>query len=253
METAARRARTRERWLQRAERASDAFGLVFVLVMITYVLASLLENRGWGSVALTLATSATSVVALVSSHARPRLVRLALTLSVLTVVLAAVGAASDNHLWLNLATLIQVSLLAVAMGAVLRRVVMAPEVGSRTILGALSVYAVLGILFTFLYGVIDRVQGGPFFEGHPNPTGTDFLFFSYTTLTTTGYGNLVPGGQPGRLTSGLEMMAGQIFLVTLVAGLVSLWRPGEAIRQRRQRRSGEGPPTDTPPASPEAS
>jgi hypothetical protein len=126
------------------------------------------------------------------------------------------------------------------MGAVLRRVVTAPEVGSRTILGALSVYTVLGILFTFLYGVIDRLQGGPFFEGHPHPSSSDFLFFSYTTLTTTGYGNLVPGGQPGRLVSGIEMMAGQIFLVTLVAGLVSLWRPGEAILRRRQQRQGEG-------------
>jgi hypothetical protein len=248
METAARRARTRERWLQRAERVSDAFGLVFVLVMVTYVLASLLDNKGWASVLLTVATSATSVVALTSAHARERVVRVALALSVLTVVLAAIGAASDNHDWLNLATLIQVSLLTVAMGAVLRRVVMAPEVGSRTILGALSVYAVLGILFTFLYGVIDRVQGGPFFEGHPNPAGTDFLFFSYTTLTTTGYGNLVPGGQPGRLIAGLEMMAGQIFLVTLVAGLVSLWRPGEAIRRRRERR-GEESPGDIPPAT----
>jgi hypothetical protein len=237
METASRRVRRRERWLQRAEQASDAFGLVFILVVTTYVLASLLENRGWTSVVLTVATSATSVVALVSSHAQARLVRVALVLSVLTVVLAAIGAAAGNHDWLNLATLIQVSLLTVAMGAVLRRVVMAPEVGSRTILGALSVYAVLGILFTFLYGVIDRVQGGPFFEGHPNPASSDFLFFSYTTLTTTGYGNLVPGGQPGRLVSGLEMMAGQIFLVTLVAGLVSLWRPGEAIRRRREAKT----------------
>jgi hypothetical protein len=247
METASRRARRRERWLQRAERVSDAFGLVFVLVLTTYVLASLLDNRGWTSVVLTVATSATSVVALTSSHARPRLVRVALVLSALTVLLAAIGAASDNHDWLNLATLIQVTLLALAMGAVLRRVVMAPEVGSRTILGALSVYAVLGILFTFLYGVIERVQGGPFFEGHPNPSGSDFLFFSYTTLTTTGYGNLVPGGQPGRLIAGLEMMAGQIFLVTLVAGLVSLWRPGEAIRRRRERRSGEEPASGLPP------
>jgi hypothetical protein len=252
METAARRERTRERWLQRAERVSDAFGLVFVLVMVTYVLASLLDNRGWTSVVLTLATSATSVVALISSHARERLVRAALTLSVLTVLLAAIGAASGDHTWLNLATLIQVSLLAVAMGAVLHRVVMAPQVGSRTILGALSVYAVLGILFTFLYGVIDRVQGGPFFEGHAHPASSDFLFFSYTTLTTTGYGDLVPGGQPGRLVAGVEMMAGQIFLVTLVAGLVSLWRPGEAIRQRRERRGGGESPPDTP-ASTEAS
>ena len=125
------------------------------------------------------------------------------------------------------------------MAAVLRRVVTPTKVGSRTILGALSVYAVLGILFTFLYGVIDRIQGGPFFEGVAHPAGTDFLFFSYTTLTTTGYGNLVPGGQPGRMISGLEMMIGQIFLVTLVAGLVSLWRPGEAIAGAAKARRRE--------------
>jgi len=238
METASRRARRRERWIGRAERARDAFGLVLILVLVTYALASLLENHGWGSVILTTATSATSVVALVSAHAKHRFVRVVIALAILTVALAAVGAIADDRTWLNVATAIQVSLLALAMGAVLRRVVTAPEVGSRTILGALSVYTVLGILFTFVYGVVDRTQAGAFFEGHPHPASSDFLFFSYTTLTTTGYGNLVPGGQPGRLISGIEMMAGQIFLVTLVAGLVSLWRPGEAVMRRRKEREG---------------
>lgn len=249
METAARRARTRERWLRRAERVRDAFGLVLLLVLLTYVLTSLLDNRGWSAVILTAATSATSVVALTSSHAKPTAVRAALLLSGLTIALAAIGAAGGGHAWLNFASLIQVSLLAVAMGAVLRRVVTSREVSSRTILGALSVYAVLGILFTFLYGTIDRLQGGPFFEDVPDPHGTDFIFFSYTTLTTTGYGNLVPGGQPGQLVAGLEMMAGQIFLVTLVAGLVSLWRPGEGLRRRRERRGGGDAAAETPPAA----
>ena len=123
------------------------------------------------------------------------------------------------------------------MAAVLQRVVTTAEVGSRTILGAISVYTVLGILFTFLYGTVERIQNGPFFEGVAHPVGNDFLFFSYTTLTTTGYGDLVPGGQPGRMLAGLEMMIGQIFLVTLVAGLVSLWQPGEALRRRRAEHS----------------
>jgi hypothetical protein len=227
-----------ERWLQRAERVSDAFGLVLVLVLTTYVLTSLLSNRGWSAVILTIATSATSVVALTSSHARAGTVRAALWLSALTVLLAATAAIADAHIWLNLASVIQIGLLTVAMAAVLRRVVTTAEVGSRTILGAISVYTVLGILFTFLYGTIERIQGGAFFEGMPHPQSSDFLFFSYTTLTTTGYGNLVPGGQPGRMIAGLEMMIGQIFLVTLVAGLVSLWRPGEALRRRRERKAG---------------
>jgi hypothetical protein len=237
MDSVERRARGRERWLQRAERVRDAFGLVLILVLLTYVLASLLRNHGWGAVILCASTSATSIVALTSAHANHRLVRTAIWLSALTIVLAAIGAASGTRLWLNAATVIQVGLLTIAMGAVLRRVVTAPEVGSRTILGALSVYTVLGILFTFVYGFVERVQGGAFFEGHPHPSGGDFLFFSYTTLTTTGYGNLVPGGQPGRMIAGIEMMAGQIFLVTLVAGLVSLWRPGEGIKRRREQRA----------------
>jgi hypothetical protein len=238
MEMASRRVRRRERWLQRAERVSDAFGLVLGLVLVTYVLTSLLSNRGWDAVILIAATSTTSVVALISSHAQGRFVRVALVLSLLSVLLATIAAVSGNHVWLEFASLIQIVLLAAAMGAVLHRIVSTAEVGSRTILGALSVYTVLGILFTFVYGAVDRIQTGPFFEGTAHPQGSDFLFFSYTTLTTTGYGDLVPGGQPGRMLAGLEMMIGQIFLVTLVAGLVSLWRPGEALRRRRERSAG---------------
>jgi Ion channel len=237
MSNAAISARERERWLQRAERVSDAFGLVLVLILTTYVLTSLLANHGWAAVVLCVATSATSVVALTSSHARAGLVRAAIWLSALTILLAAVAALSGERTWLNFASVVQISLLAIAMAAVLRRVVTTAEVGSRTILGAISVYTALGILFTYLYGMIERIQSGPFFEGVAHPAGSDFLFFSYTTLTTTGYGNLVPGGQPGRMLAGLEMMIGQIFLVTLVAGLVSLWRPGERLRQRRAKRA----------------
>jgi hypothetical protein len=88
---------------------------------------------------------------------------------------------------------------------------------------------IVGILFSFAYAGIDRLQPGPFFDS-ATQTG-DFVFFSITTLTTTGYGNLIPGGQPGRMLSGLEMLVGQIFLVTLIAGLVSLWRPGSRVRR----------------------
>jgi Ion channel len=231
----------RERWRQRAQRASDAFGLVLLLVVTTYVLASVLSNGGWSAVLLTAVTSATSVVALTSSHARPIFVRRAATLALLAILLAMVSAASGGRHWLSAANFIEIGLLAVAMGAVLRRVVTSESVSSRTILGAISVYTALGILFTWAYGLIDRIEGGGFFGEGVAAKGSDFLFFSYTTLTTTGYGDLVPAGQVGRMVSGLEMMLGQIFLVTLVAGLVSLWRPGESLlRRRASRSSGQG-------------
>jgi len=242
MERAASRHRREERWRLRAERARDAFGLVLGLVLLTYVLSSLLSSRGWSAVLIGISIVATAVVALVSAHSKPQAVRVAIAISVLAVFCAVVAAATDTHLWLNIAAAIQILLLSAGMAAVLRRVITTAEVGSRTILGALSVYAVLGLIFTYVYGTIDRLQSTPFFEGHPNPAGSDFIFFSYTTLTTTGYGNLVPDGQPGEMIAGLEMMLGEIFLVTLVAGLVSLWRPGEGLKKRLARRQAGGEP-----------
>ena len=51
------------------------------------------------------------------------------------------------------------------------------------------------------------------------------LFFSFTTLTTTGYGNLVPAGNPGQSFAVFEMLIGQLFLVTAVAKVINEWRP----------------------------
>ncbi|HEY2715500.1 MAG TPA: potassium channel family protein [Solirubrobacterales bacterium] len=242
-----------ERRLQiRAEQIRDAFGLLLALVLVTYVLTSLLGDRGWEAILISISTSATSIVALTSSHANRRVVNAAIWISAATVLLAAAAAISGAQLWLNISSAIQVLLLTVAMLAVLRRVIANAGADSRTILGAISFYTVLGLLFTFLYVFVARVQSGPFFEGHPNAGGSDFIFFSYTTLTTTGFGDLVPAGQPGRMLTGLEMLTGQIFLVTLVAGLVSLWRPGDAMRRRREEK-GESRPGETSPGGPSAS
>jgi Ion channel len=213
-----------ERWTRFAARIANAFGLVLLLVVTTYVLASLIPYKGWQAVVITAVGSASATVALVSAETRPLLVRAGAATAIGAVILAAVGASTGGSTPLALAALAQVLLLVVATGEVLGTVIGEREVGFRTILGAISVYVILGLLFTFLYAAIDRLQSGPFF-GTKTQTG-DFVFFSITTLTTTGYGNLVPAAQPGRMLSGLEMLVGQIFLVTLIAGLVSLWRPG---------------------------
>jgi voltage-gated potassium channel Kch len=233
-----------ERWLRRAEEATDAFGLVLGLVIVTFILTSLITNTGWGSVLIMAVTGATSVVALSSAQAPARYVHAAIYLSALSLVLALVEAVTGAFVWLNIAGVIQVVLLAVATAAVLIRVVTSEEVNARTILGAISVYTTLGLLFGFAYEAIGRIQDTPFFSGEPHIQHGDYLFFSYTTLTTTGYGDLVPAGQPGEMIATFEMLIGQIFLVTLVAGLVSLWRPGEGLKRRRERRSAK----DTEPS-----
>ena len=222
-----------ERWGQFATRVANAFGLVLLLVLATYVLGSLTPFHGWTAALNTSVACAAAVVALAGAEARLIIVRIAAGLAFAAVVLAALAAITTDDKLLGASGLITAALLLVAAGAILRTVVTETQVGFRTILGAISVYTILGLLFTFLYVGLDRIQSGPFFGTGVMVKGGDFLFFSFTTLTTTGYGNLVPAGQPGKMFSGLEMLMGQIFLVTLVAGLVSLWRPGALVRRRR--------------------
>lgn len=220
-----------ERWGRFATRIANAYGVVLLLAVGIYVLASLVYFRGWGAVALTAVTAACTTVALVSSESRPPLPRVSMGVGSAAVALAlasALGAGSGAKL-LAIAALAQVALLAVAAVEILGTVLQEHEVNFRTILGAISVYVMLGILFTWVYVAVDKLQPGLFF-GQPTQVG-DFVFFSITTLSTTGYGNLIPAAQPGRMLSGIEMLVGQIFLVTLIAGLVSLWRPGLMRRQ----------------------
>ena len=222
-----------ERWTRFAARIGNAFGLVLLLVMAIYVLGSLVSFSGWGGFALAATTGVCAVVALISSEAGHRLVRWAAAFAVAGAGLAAASALGWGSALEGASALISVALLAVAAGVVLGTVLTESEVGFRTILGAISVYVILGLIFTYVFVAVDRLQAGAFF-GQPTQTG-DFLFFSITTLTTTGYGNLVPAAQPGKMLSGLEMLVGQIFLVTLIAGLVSLWRPGLGAARRRAK------------------
>ncbi len=227
-----------------AQRASDAFGAVLGLVTLTYVLTYVLPDGSWSKVVMIATATATSILALSASHVRGAWIHRAVALSILAMAIGVGAAVSGESDLLIVAWVIEVGLLAVSMGTVLATVVTSAKIGPRTIMGALTVYASLGILFTAVYNVIDRFQDTPFFSGVSDPAATDFLFFSYTTLTTTGYGNLVPAEQVGQMFAGLEMMIGQIFLVTLVAGLVSAWKPGEAVRRRREKRTGDGAAAD---------
>jgi len=153
-------------------------------------------------------------------------VRQAAVVAIAAVVLAVIAKVADSNKVLGIAFIIDSTLLTIAVATILKRVVLAAEVDFRTILGAISVYTMLGLLYGNLFIALGRLKGGDVFAGLDNATVRDYMFFSYTTLTTTGYGNLVPAGDIGQILAVFEMLTGQIFLVTLVAGLVSLWRPG---------------------------
>lgn len=103
---------------------------------------------------------AAAAVGLASAGAGTVVVRLAAALAAASVTLAVVAELSGERAFLAVAALTQAPLLASAAAAVLRAVLGVLEVSFRTILGAISVYMILGLLFTSLYVATDRLQAG---------------------------------------------------------------------------------------------
>jgi hypothetical protein len=238
--TTAADAGTPRRWLNRAGRISDAYGLVLLLTLVTFLFTSLLPTTDWSRAFGVALSGITSIIGLTSSQVSPQRVRRAAVLVLLSVVLALASASTHTDAMMAAAQTITAGLLLITAGTILKRVLTSSSVTFRTILGALTTYTMFGLLFSYVYAATGVIQGTPFFGNGTHKASGDFLFFSYTTLTTTGYGDLVPAGQPGKSFAVFEMLLGQIFLVTLVAGLVSLWRPGQRYETAAQRDRGPG-------------
>ncbi len=114
----------------------------------------------------------------------------------------------------------------IAPMSILRSLVSQPDVDQETVLGAVAAYLFVGMFFAFTYQAMAEIGSSVFFEGAAGDTTVaQSLFFSFTTLTTTGYGNLVPAGNPGQSFAVIEMLIGQLFLVTAVAKVINAWQP----------------------------
>ena len=97
----------------------------------------------------------------------------------------------------------------------------------QAVAGALAVYLLLGILFAFAVGFAAKVAHGPYFAQGFDGSESQHVYFSFTSMTTTGYGDLTPATRGGRALSVLEMLLGQIYLVTVISLLVGNLRRGQ--------------------------
>jgi hypothetical protein len=95
------------------------------------------------------------------------------------------------------------------------------EVAVHTLSGVLAIYLLIGMFFSFTYGVIDAVDSDALFAGRPESTAAEHLYFSFVTMSTVGYGDFVPGSDAPRALAVSEMLFGQIYLVTVVSLIVA--------------------------------
>lgn len=104
---------------------------------------------------------------------------------------------------------------------VLYRVFVGGKVNEHRILGAVSGYLLLGVTWATLYALVDVIHPGAFSQNVPGGDRRDWIYFSFVTLTTTGYGDITPVHSVARTLAILEALIGQLYPAILIARLVS--------------------------------
>jgi len=121
-------------------------------------------------------------------------------------------------------------------GTIMDHILHSKEVSADTLYGAVCVYLLLGLLWASIYGFLEYVSPGIIFVTNNSDvvkhlTSNEIIYYSYTTLTTLGYGDVTALTSEGRIVSVLEAIVGQLFIAFLVARLVAIYT-ANAMRKK---------------------
>lgn len=153
-----------------------------------------------------------------------RIVALALAITALLLLWANIADPSNPGRLAGLTLYVVLSFTAI--GIVLRAIVLAPAVTAEVICSGVSLYLLIGVNWALTYLIIDVIDPGTF-ESITLSFGkgvSEWLYFSFATLTTLGYGDITPDSSFGRIWSILEAVVGSLYIAILIARLVSLYR-----------------------------
>jgi hypothetical protein len=221
-------------------RALDRFGRLLILTAITVVMLALVDITDSqensvariGSSLVFLLVGLMLLLALRASGLSRRWQRVADTVVAITIgalisvtVLGAVVALPYHP---DPAPVVIVFLALLAPAVVVRRLIAHREVTRATLLGAIAGYLLIPVAFFFAFLATDLSRFGPFFaSAQPSPS---YMYFSLTSVTTVGYGDLTAQSDFSRLLANAEAVFGQVYLVTFVAMIVGLYAASRGSR-----------------------
>jgi voltage-gated potassium channel len=218
---------------QRAIKILDSYASLLVLLLANFFLLEVVHDERWAVIGSTLLGAAALVVAISDPDTGHKVERRQWISIVVCVLIAPIVLLVNSREVVGLTYLLPAALLVTAtLPVTVVRVLRHKRVTYETVLGALCTYVLLGLLFAFAYLALDLVRDEPFFAQPGTHEASEYLYFSFVTITTLGFGDLSPAvGLPQALTA-LEALLGSVFLVTLVARLVTLWVRQDEARSR---------------------
>jgi Ion channel len=212
------------------EVAQYRYGVVLLLVVCVVVFVIVVPD-GDASRAIAFALVGAALVVSIGtsrerSVVRRRRIVVSGTIILVITVLTAAGAIPVSITFAIGATM-TLAVPATLAGGLLRLV---RERGAtvQAVAGGLAIYLLLGLAFASVIGFVSDIQSSPYFAQAAHPTTSDRVYYSFTVLTTTGFGDFTAAHSGGRALAVLEMLVGQIYLVTVISILI-----GRRLEQSR--------------------
>jgi hypothetical protein len=204
-------------------RQPDRYGALLLLLILNYLAALLVGGSTGGQGPILLLTILSLLLALHTSEVRGRVVAFAFGACGVAVVVAAVEAARNEARASAVVSMVVGLLLLVTPATILRRILGHHRiVSTETLAAALCTYLLIGLAFANLYAAVDAWDVAAFTDVDAGDRLSDLVYFSFVTLTTVGFGDIVPKSDLARSMAVTEALMGQIVLVTFVGRIVGL-------------------------------
>jgi Ion channel len=205
---------------------SHRYGLVLVLIIlpIGFSLAAP-PNEAWARILAVVLYAVAISVSLAVAHAKRPMQLMAAGLLLLVFVSAIVDAIVGTSTSAGvtrgvLGILIALAPFALARG-VIRHLRAERSVTLDAVYGAVAIYLLIGAFFATIDAAVGQIGSDPFFTQTKDAAFEEYMYFSYVTLATVGYGDFTPATSLARALAVTEALAGQLYLVTVIAVLVS--------------------------------
>lgn len=203
----------------RERRIQLAYGAALVLLVTSVVVSIAASPNGAGPVIAGSLQGLALLVTLRVSRARPRVVMAFTVFAGVVIVAAAVLSGLHLDPLPGLVPTLWALIVVGTIISILRHLAAFGRVDLQTVLGLLAVYVLLGLFFAYAFALTEA-RGIVFFNQNASDLGS-FVYFSYVTLATLGYGDLTPVAGLPRALAVAEAISGQLYLVSVVALAVS--------------------------------
>ena len=162
-------------------------------------------------------------IGVISLRGAGKVFLVAMTMAALGIVLSIAAAQSASTPLVYVSFLAILVFLVISIGFTFRQIALEKDINSNRIVGAIAVYLMLGVVWAILYTLVNMTWPGAFrgFDaGASTHWASEWLYFSFVTMTTLGYGDIAPVTALARFLAYLQAIVGQLYIAILVAGLV---------------------------------